>query len=377
MALQDHLWSGANWLLLASLVLGSAGLAFLGDILGTMYGKQRVSLFGLRPKHTSRLIAALTGSLIAVSLLAIASLLSQDVRTALFSMKYVQQQLFDLRLRLRDSEEQAARAQEDLSLQHELVQLATTSLDLTRMELGSLRNDLLLIEQERAELEVGVQTMREEAERLEQELRVMKGGAIALSANALLAQRTFEPGTSRDDALAGLDALRQAARLDALMRVSDQALTRLRDVQLEFDPQEEAGALARIVSSDERVYVRVLSRENVAFGDAVPVRLEHGTSILVYPAGGIVYRRAYDASLPGFAPEEVLHSFLRELKIVALRDGVLPDPATNNVGTLAGEAFFDAVDSLREIHAPVIIDALAVGDVHTEGPVIIELAFEE
>lgn len=374
---QEQLWSGANWLLILSLVLGSAVLAILGDILGFKYGKQRISIFGLRPKHTSRLITAITGGLITVLVLAVLSALSQDVRTALFSMKYVQQQLFDLRIRLQESQESAAQAQEDLSLQHERIEITTASLDLARLDLDSLRNDRLLLEQEKAELEASVQGMREESDQLRRALRAMKSGTIALSANVLLGQRAFEPGSSREDVLAGLEELKQGARLNVLTRVSNQALSRLRNVPLEFDPGEEAALLEDLAGAEDRLYVRALCRENVAFGETISVRLEAGVSVLIYPEGGVVHRRAYDASAPGFDAEEVLHVFLRELKVRAIHDGVLPDPATNNVGTLDGESFFDAVEALHSIHVPVIINALASQDIYTEGPVVIGIVFEE
>ncbi|MBQ7067976.1 MAG: hypothetical protein IJM82_02285, partial [Synergistaceae bacterium] len=75
--------------------------------------------------------------------------------------------------------------------------------------------------------------------------------------------------------------------------------------------------------------------------------------------------------------EEILHVFLRELRNKVLSDGVLPDPATNNVGTLDGEEFFNAVEKLNNITEPVIINAIATEDIYTEGPVKIEIVFEE
>ncbi|MBR1673014.1 MAG: DUF3084 domain-containing protein [Fretibacterium sp.] len=375
--MQEYFWSRTNWLLILSLILGSATLAFLGDILGFKYGKQRISLFGLRPKYTSRLITAITGGVISVILLAVLSVLSQDVRTALFSMNYIQQQLFDLRLQLNESQAVALQAQEELEAQNKTLHLTAASLDIARLDLETLRSDRFLLEQEKAELEASVRGMREESDQLKRALRTMKNEAIALSANTLLAQQAFEPGSTREEVLSGMEALKQAVRLSVLRSVSDQALSRLRNVPIEFDPEAESALVEAIVGAEGRRYVRALSRENVAFGEAIPIRLEVGTSILIYPDGDPVYRRMYNAQEPGFQPEEVLHVFLRELKMQAIRDGVLPDPATNNVGTLDGEAFFDAVEALQAIHAPVIINALASGDIYTEGPVVIRLAFEE
>ena len=39
-------------------------IAYMGDKLGTKVGKRRMSLFGLRPKHTSIIVTIVTGLLI-------------------------------------------------------------------------------------------------------------------------------------------------------------------------------------------------------------------------------------------------------------------------------------------------------------------------
>ena len=87
--------------------------------------------------------------------------------------------------------------------------------------------------------------------------------------------------------------------------------------------------------------------------------------------GGLFFKK------PDFDAEEALHLFLRELKLKAIRDGVLPDPATNSVGTVEGVTFFDVVESLKDVHAPVIVSALASHDIYTEGPVDIKFVLEE
>ena len=149
--MQTQVWSGTNWPLIVGLIFGSAALALLGDVLGFKYGKQRISVFGLRPRYTSRLITAVTGAIISIVILTVLSLFSQDVRTALFSMQYIQQQLMDLRVQLQSSQNNTDQALEDLSLarsslenQQGLLQTTTVSLDLARFDLESLRNDKLV-----------------------------------------------------------------------------------------------------------------------------------------------------------------------------------------------------------------------------------------
>lgn len=382
--MQTQTWAGTNWPLIVGLVLGSAALAVLGDILGFKYGKQRISVFGLRPRHTSRLITAVTGGIISVVILTVLSVFSQDVRTALFSMQYIQQQLMDLRLQLQNSQSNADQALEDLSLarssledQQTMLQATAVSLDLARFDLESLRNDKLVLENEKNELEAAVTAMREESEELKRALSSMRSDAIALHANVLLAQQAVLPGSSEARVSEDLQALERNVRLAVLSGTSAQLIPSLRDLTITFDPLERAEAAARLTEAPERRYVRALSAENVALGEPVKIRLEVGESHLIYASGEPVYRKLIHAQRSDLDAEEALHLFLRELKLKAIRDGVLPDPATNSVGTLEGETFFEVVENLESIRAPVIVSALASRDIYTEGPVDIEIVLEE
>lgn len=382
--MQPNMGSSTNWVLVLGLILGSAVLAVLGDILGFKYGKQRISVFGLRPKYTSRLITAVTGGIISIVILTILSAFSQDVRTALFSMQYVQQQLMDLRLQLQTSQSNTDQAVDDLMLarssleqQRNLLQTTTASLDLTRFDLESLRNDKVVLENERNELEAAVKVMREESEELKRALSSMRSDFIAIHANVLLAQRPILPGSSEAQVSEDLQALRKDIRLSVVSRVSDKLLSRLRDLPIVIAPESEAEVLDFLTLAPERFYVRALAAENVALGEPIKVRLEVGESHLIYAAGEPIHRRMIDAQRSDLDAEEALHIFLRELKMKAIRDGVLPDPSTNSVGTLEGETFFDIVENLKDAGAPVILSALASHDIYTEGPVDIEIVLEE
>ena len=50
--------------LIGVLVLTGGAIAFIGDRLGTRIGKKRLSIFGLRPRHTSIIVTIITGILI-------------------------------------------------------------------------------------------------------------------------------------------------------------------------------------------------------------------------------------------------------------------------------------------------------------------------
>ncbi len=363
--------SDTNWLLILSLVFGSAALAVAGDTIGTKYGKKRISLFRLRPRRTSQLITAITGALIALGILGVVSVLSQDVRTALFGMKILKQQMNELQFQLNQSEANAEHTR--LSFAE-----ASASLDIVGFELDTMKNDKLILEQEKRDLEVMLRLMRDESEQLKRDLKTMRSESIAMNANVLLAQRAFEPGMSRIEIISGLNSLKQQVRLNVLTRISDQSFSRLRNIPIIFNADEEEELIRELQSADVRQYVRALSGENAALGDnmRITVRLETGTSIIIYHDGEAVYRKFFDMDSKG-TPEEILHYFLRELRNKAINDGIVPEPATNNVGTLDGETFFDAVETLSEITESVIISARASGDIYTEGPVVISIVFEE
>ena len=74
-------------LLIVVLVITGGAIAFIGDRLGSKIGKKRLSIFGLRPRHTSILITILTGICITTLTFGVMAAVSENVRTALFGME--------------------------------------------------------------------------------------------------------------------------------------------------------------------------------------------------------------------------------------------------------------------------------------------------
>ena len=73
--------------LIAVMVIVGGVIAFVGDKIGTKIGKKRLSMFGLRPRHTSMIVTVITGSLITGLSIGTMAFVSKDVRTALFGME--------------------------------------------------------------------------------------------------------------------------------------------------------------------------------------------------------------------------------------------------------------------------------------------------
>ena len=86
-------------------VMAIAGaVAYVGDRVGHQVGRKRLSLFGIRPRYTSTIVAIATGMIIALVVTLVAIFASQQVKTAFFKLNSINQQITELQARQRDLE---------------------------------------------------------------------------------------------------------------------------------------------------------------------------------------------------------------------------------------------------------------------------------
>ncbi len=79
-------------LLIPVLVLLSGAIALVGNAVGRSIGRRRLSLFGLRPRHTAQIVTVITGMLITIVTLSVVLLISSEARVALFRLNAVLRQ---------------------------------------------------------------------------------------------------------------------------------------------------------------------------------------------------------------------------------------------------------------------------------------------
>jgi Protein of unknown function (DUF3084) len=82
----------------------SGAVAYVGDRVGHQVGRRRLSLFGIRPRYTSTIVAIATGMLIALVVTLGAIFASEQVKTAFFKLNSINQQIAELTVRERDLE---------------------------------------------------------------------------------------------------------------------------------------------------------------------------------------------------------------------------------------------------------------------------------
>src|SRR5579864_817467 len=84
------------FLTIVGIVVVAGVIAYIGDRVGHLVGRRRMTLFGLRPRYTSTLFAIGFGMIIALLVVGVLLLVSQDARQALFSIAKLNEQIANL-----------------------------------------------------------------------------------------------------------------------------------------------------------------------------------------------------------------------------------------------------------------------------------------
>src|SRR5690606_35619670 len=90
-------------------------ISYHGDRIGMRVGRRRLSLFGMRPRHSSVVVTVVTGTLIAALTVGALTAVSHYVRTALFRMSEIQTALAQANEALLASEAELAALKASLS----------------------------------------------------------------------------------------------------------------------------------------------------------------------------------------------------------------------------------------------------------------------
>ena len=382
--MQMQLLSEMNWGLIVSMVLMSGVLAYIGDRVGMHYGKKRISFLTLRPRHTSQIITVLTGILISIAMLVTFSFVSEDIRAALFSMKFIQSQITNLTADLQASRDEAklsalelVKSEEMLAAQKTQLQdveqrlaAVTPELNNARSDLERIRNEQARLELEKTTLEAALTELRSEADTLRAGLSQVRSGRISVFADELLAQQEILPDSDRDAVERVFSELRRRTEFVLATRLG----INVENVILAVDIHDEQAKITQCAMAPKRKILRALAGANVVAGEDVRIRYEVSDSALVYAKGTVLHDEVVDVGEYGADGEAILYTMLRQVNQRAVRDGIMTNPATGKVGTLEATEFFNAVEEVRKGRGQLRIVISAANDLYTEGPVQIVIS---
>ena len=212
----------SGWLLILALLVLGGVLSTLGDRLGSLVGKARLSLYKLRPRHTAVLITVLTGSMISAVSLGLMLLVSQQLRVGLFELDQIQ-------ARLQASRSALARTRTELASAAAGRRQAQQLLQQAQRRTASLRRDLAPLQAQRNQLEAERNQLAAERDRLSQEVVNRDADIRRNKLELAQVQRRIEAGASE---LRQLEASMVALRRGDVVIASGQPLARAK-VKLE------------------------------------------------------------------------------------------------------------------------------------------------
>lgn len=397
--MQDFL-SELNWMLILSLVGASAIVAYVGDVVGMKIGKRRISLFGLRPRYTSSFITVLTGILITVVTLWFLSITSETVRTALFSMKFVQRQITQLTSQLQESrqelqemefklfasQDELQKKQDELKTAQDKFETVLGQLAQVRRELKTqteksaavelervrLEEELKGLEVKRATLEKSVANLKTEMNSLKKGLEQVREGRIIVLAKEVLAQISVPQGSSRNEVKSALSTLLEEARMEIALRsgVKPDRVRIISENEHELDNPDP------FIGKPSRIVIRLLAESNAVREEPVIVSLDVHESRLVFKKGQFLGKKDLPASLDREEVERELYLLLREVNTLSIQKGVIPDPLRGTVGNLSAGDFYGSVERITEASTGMTIIVEAEEDVYSEGPVRVRIVLK-
>lgn len=392
-----------NWNLIGTLVLVSALVAWVGDIVGMKLGKKRITFMNLRPKHTSRIISVLTGVGIAMITLFAISAASEPVRTALFSMNYVQNQinsltaelqknrgsLQDMELELFASRGDLSEKQLELQIVEEKLADGTKNLKTAKAKLLAMeaqmafaekeQNTLIKLneklEQDSKKLSASVSEMQRESEKLKEGIQRLREGRIAALTGEVLSQGVVDNTTITPYyAEQIIDRLKDEACALLAYRFGKKK----EDIKPPVLDEKSSAAVKKNIVSDSsaRWLLRMTAQSNAVEGEPVMVRVDSFRTKRIYNAGEVLYECPVKAGTPRVELEETVFRALKDLNAKAAREGVMREPLTGNIGSVDTAELMNTLEAFDDSKTDKTLRIVTANDIYSEGPLRIRVLID-
>ena len=392
--------------LIAALVLTGGAIAFIGDRLGTKIGKKRLSIFGLRPRHTSIIITIFTGICITTLTFGVMAATSENVRTALFGMDQLNERMERTANELSKAVDELSGAKEEQVLANEALNKSKAEIEVLMKEQEELRHESDRLKQGNQELErekASLMAMNDEllganaelsdsnsqledsnrdlenrAKLLRDGLITIREGDIIFLSGEVIASGVVQSNRSRDEIEEDIDSIANLAR----QKVSERMGAPVSPGDLLVYRPEYDLAVNTIEESGKDMIVRVVAAANMVKGEPIHTSIQLYPNSIVYEKDEFVVGRAYEVD-DDTDPEQIVMSFLKDVNEAATTKGILPDPIRGTVGVIEGEQFYEAVgvpdfeSRLMPLRGVIALSAYARDVTNAMGPLRLKLKLEK
>ncbi|QPM67193.1 DUF3084 domain-containing protein [Atribacter laminatus] len=366
----------SGFLLIISIIIISGVVAYLGDVLGRRIGKQRLSVLKLRPRYTAILMSIITGVMIATITLAILTVASEDVRTALFGMRELREKLDSLNyeVKQRNTELDVMRKEAE-NFQKRIAELEQKEKDLilSRSQLESqveiLNGNIHDLVEQRNSLNEEIQSLQLELRRTQETIVAIRQGEIVFQEDEEMLRGLAPAGLAREEAENYLLTLLQRADELALRRGAGQDSSSQRAVFVMGDNFDQA--LEKLILSQNQTVIRLVSALNTLKGEPVITRFLLDDNKKIFAAGQLVYQKEVSVDSDQSNVEQILTEILSELNTLGVKQGIIPQ--RGRIGLVSALNLTDVSRQLSQLSDQVLINAIAENDIYTIGPLRVRL----
>lgn len=387
-------------MLIVVLVLTGGVIAFIGDRLGSKVGKKKLSLFGLRPRHTSILVTIITGILITTVTFGILAIASKDVRTALFGMNKLKAELNEKQSMLEEASGALVNVKNDLNTTKEEYAKSKKDLEETQEDLEIAQQAAELLRQEQVALQNRNQELWSDNQTLiEHNQSLAENNQFLLANNESLKADNLELEKTNNDLQEGIENIRERPIIYRVGELLASGVIKKTDdpVKIQNDlnqiialanskiidrlgtegskdgvwiyPIEYQKAMDKLKQAKGDTVIRLIVAANLVKGDPVLTELEMHPNRVVYQENEFVYQKIYNVPIDGSNSEMLISDFLRNVNMTAINNGILPNPLTGTVGVINGNQIYAIEKALAENRGKdVLISAFAAADTEVLGP---------
>jgi len=346
-------------LILLLLLIGGI-IAIVGDYMGHIIGRRRLTIFGLRPRHTAFLITILTGILSVFITIVIILTVSQDARTALFGLENLRQEMSENKRQLQSTKDEMQKVGQDLAATVAELAENDQKLENTKQDLEQASSNLEQAKQE-------IKSLSATRDKLKKEVELSRQGMVMFRNNQVILTSLIQAGPEKNKLETGLKQILSAA--DAYVRSlgveSDKHL-------IYVSPEEFNQAVATLQKQRDENIIKVIATRNTVFGEETPVRLEIIDNVLIYSSGQLIAQTSMEPvslSIPEI--EQRIKKLLVETNQIAKDDGVVPDPS-GSIGSIPYSQIYSLAKRIKDYKSGINLKVYAKNDIYSIGPLELE-----
>ena len=368
----------SSFILIFVLIVISGLIAVAGDWVGLKIGKKRITIFGLRPHYTAIFITIITGILITSITISILSVASIDVRTALFGMEELKEKLLNLSREVQIQNLQISGAKKDLETR-------TVQLQELEDKFKNLSEDILEKTNHLDELTITKENLLKEQEALNKDIEELNSTIQALySGIAWIREGDVIFGPDEQIAInivqggIPIEEIREQL-IKFLNTTSNTVLTKgaKRDERTNqvfiISQQEFEDMIQKIHESDKEMIVRLLSSINVIAGEPIVAHFGLLENKLIFKINEEILSEEIEQTKDAKEVEEKLFLLLRKVNILAVKEGIIPDPKSSFVGTISAINFYQTIKNIAESETKSKVSVISKNDTWSTGPLKVRM----